>query len=247
MNHLCRSKLIRWFAAFIAVLIAVFSFSGCSSDEVIDTTLSVLDAVLSDSEESASSEQFAPSESANAPPQSSEEPSSIDDGTINRSEPSSLVSSESSPPPSSSSEAVPTVSKAPESSSESSSSKEIEEDSSEDPAIDEDGWYSTKDEVALYLHTFGKLPGNYLTKKEASALGWDSKKGNLWDVAEGMSIGGDTFGNREGLLPSAKGRKWFECDINYEGGFRGAERILFSSDGLIFYTDDHYQSYTQLY
>ena len=243
MNHLCKSKLIRWFAAFIAVLIAVFSFS----DEVIDTTLSVLDAVLSDSEESASSEQFAPSESANAPPQSSEEPSSIDDGTINRSEPSSLVSSESSPPPSSSSEAVPTVSKAPESSSESSSSKEIEEDSSEDPAIDEDGWYSTKDEVALYLHTFGKLPGNYLTKKEASALGWDSKKGNLWDVAEGMSIGGDTFGNREGLLPSAKGRKWFECDINYEGGFRGAERILFSSDGLVFYTDDHYQSYTQLY
>ena len=247
MTHLCKSKLIRWFAAFIAVLIAVFSFSGCSSDEVIDTTLSVLDAVLSDSEESASSEQFAPSESANAPPQSSEEPSSIDDGTINRSEPSSLVSSESSPPPSSSSEAVPTVSKAPESSSESSSSKEIEEDSSEDPAIDEDGWYSTKDEVALYLHTFGKLPGNYLTKKEASALGWDSKKGNLWDVAEGMSIGGDTFGNREGLLPSAKGRKWFECDINYEGGFRGAERILFSSDGLVFYTDDHYQSYTQLY
>ena len=124
---------------------------------------------------------------------------------------------------------------------------ETEDDPSETPAVDEDGRYSTKDEVALYLHTFGRLPGNYLTKKEASALGWDSKKGNLWDVAEGMSIGGDTFGNREGLLPSAKGRKWFECDINYDGGFRGAERILFSSDGLIFYTNDHYQSYTQLY
>ncbi len=246
MSHFRKSKLIRWFAAFIAALIAFFSFSGCSGDEVVDTALSVLDAVLSDSEESSPSEQFAPSESANVPP-SSGEPAQIDDEITKSSETSSLVSSESSLPPSSSSEAASPASSEPEISSESSSSVETEDDPSETPAVDEDGWYSTKDEVALYLHTFGRLPGNYLTKKEASALGWDSKKGNLWDVAEGMSIGGDTFGNREGLLPSAKGRKWFECDINYEGGFRGAERILFSSDGLIFYTNDHYQSYTQLY
>lgn len=107
--------------------------------------------------------------------------------------------------------------------------------------------YSSKDEVALYLHEYGELPPNYLTKKEAQALGWDSSKGNLWEVAPQMSIGGDVFGNREGLLPKKNGRTWYECDVNYQGGFRGAERILYSSDGLIYYTDDHYESFTRLY
>ena len=62
-----------------------------------------------------------------------------------------------------------------------------------------------------------------------------------------MSIGGDKFGNREGLLPKEDGRQYYECDVNYQGGYRGAERIVFSNDGLIFYTDDHYNSFTQLY
>ncbi|MCI9456855.1 MAG: ribonuclease [Oscillospiraceae bacterium] len=134
-----------------------------------------------------------------------------------------------------------------ESSSVSESPSQAVEEEHDSPSVEEDGWYSDRDSVALYLHTFGKLPGNFITKKEASALGWDSKKGNLWEVAEGMSIGGDSFGNREGLLPAAKGRKWYECDINYQGGYRGAERILYSSDGLVYYTGDHYQTYTQLY
>ncbi len=115
------------------------------------------------------------------------------------------------------------------------------------PAVTEDGCYTGKDEVALYLHEFGHLPDNYITKKEAKALGWDSSKGNLWDVAPGKSIGGDHFGNYEGLLPEEDGRDYFECDIDYEGGRRNAQRIIYSDDGLIFYTEDHYASFEQLY
>ena len=113
--------------------------------------------------------------------------------------------------------------------------------------ITEDGQYSSKEDVAEYLHLFGHLPDNYLTKSEAQDLGWVASKGNLWKVAPGMSIGGDRFGNREGLLPEKEDRIWYECDVNYAGGYRGAERLLYSSDGLIYYTDDHYQSYTCLY
>ena len=113
--------------------------------------------------------------------------------------------------------------------------------------VDEDGVYTTPDLVAAYIHTFHKLPSNFITKDEAAKLGWVSNKGNLWDVTDQMSIGGDKFGNYEGLLPKAKGRQWYECDVNYHGGYRGSERILYSSDGLIYYTDDHYESFTQLY
>lgn len=111
----------------------------------------------------------------------------------------------------------------------------------------ESGSYTTPEDVAEYIHTFGTLPENFITKDEAIALGWDKSKGNLWDIADGMSIGGDRFGNYEGLLPEADGRTWTECDVNYEGGFRGSERIIFSNDGLIFYTDDHYKTFVQLY
>ena len=114
-----------------------------------------------------------------------------------------------------------------------------------DVTITEDGWYSTPEEVALYIHTYGDLPDNFITKKEAEQLGWDSKKGNLWDVAEGMSIGGDHFGNYEGLLPEED--SYTECDVNYNGGYRGSERIIFSDDGDIYYTSDHYKSFEQLY
>ena len=112
--------------------------------------------------------------------------------------------------------------------------------------IAEDGAYTSKDDVALYIHTYGRLPSNFLTKKDAQARGWESSKGNLQTVAPGMSIGGDRFGNREGLLPDKKGRQYYECDIDYEGGRRNAKRIVFSDDGLIFYTDDHYASFEQL-
>ena len=114
-------------------------------------------------------------------------------------------------------------------------------------AISENGAYSSKDEVAEYLHEFGHLPPNYLTKKEAQDLGWVANKGNLWEVAPGKSIGGDRFGNREGLLPEAPGRKYYECDIDFDGSYRNATRIIYSNDGLIFYTEDHYESFQQLY
>ena len=109
----------------------------------------------------------------------------------------------------------------------------------------EDGQYSSKSEVGLYLYLYGKLPSNYITKKEAQNLGWVSKEGNLWEVAPGMSIGGDKFGNYEGILP--EGKKYYECDIDYRGGYRDDKRIVYSTDGYIYYTEDHYESFEQLY
>ena len=113
-----------------------------------------------------------------------------------------------------------------------------------DYPVEEDGWYSTMEEVAVYLTLYEKLPGNFISKYDAENLGWDNRKGNLDKVAPGCSIGGNRFGNYEGLLPEAKGRKYTECDINYDGGYRNGERIVFSNDGLIFYTSDHYQTFT---
>jgi len=114
------------------------------------------------------------------------------------------------------------------------------------PPIDEDGWYYSAEDVALYIHTYGYLPGNFITKNEANDLGWTG--GSVEKYAPGYAIGGDTFGNREGILPKAKGRKYYECDIDTDGkNSRGAKRIVFSNDGLIYYTEDHYESFELLY
>ena len=113
--------------------------------------------------------------------------------------------------------------------------------------VEENGNYTSKEEVALYIHTYGKLPVNYITKKEAQDMGWDSSKGNLSDILPGMSIGGSAFGNYEGALPRANGRRYFECDIDYDGGYRGAKRLVYSNDGLVFYTEDHYNTFEQIY
>ena len=113
-------------------------------------------------------------------------------------------------------------------------------------AIDENGVYDSKDEVALYLYTYGHLPSNYITKREAQSLGWSG--GSLERYAPGKCIGGDRFGNYEKLLPTEKGRTYYECDIDTLGSrSRGAKRIVYSTDGLIYYTDDHYASFTLLY
>ena len=115
------------------------------------------------------------------------------------------------------------------------------------PAVSEDGWYNSKEDVALYLHLYGHLPGNYVTKAEAEALGWTG--GSVEPYAgEGTAIGGSRFGNYEGLLPKAKGRTYTECDIGTVGkSSRGAKRLVFSNDGLIYYTRDHYESFELLY
>ncbi len=122
--------------------------------------------------------------------------------------------------------------------------KESEESQSQP---EETGIYTDKEQVAFYLHLYGRLPSNYISKKEAERLGWDSREGNLDEVAPGKSIGGGRFGNREGLLPEKKGRTYYECDIDYDGGYRGGKRIVYSNDGLIYYTEDHYNSFELLY
>ena len=112
--------------------------------------------------------------------------------------------------------------------------------------IAEDGWYYSVEEVSLYLYVYGELPENFITKNEARELGWDG--GSVEVYAPGCAIGGDRFGNREGLLPKADGRQYYECDIDTDGAdSRGAKRIVYSNDGLIYYTDDHYESFTLLY
>ena len=114
-------------------------------------------------------------------------------------------------------------------------------------SVKENSSYTSKEQVAAYINTFGKLPGNYITKEQARKLGWVSSQGNLDRVAPGKSIGGDRFGNYEQLLPTKAGRRYFECDIDYRGGRRNAKRIIFSNDGLIYYTEDHYNTFELLY
>ena len=112
--------------------------------------------------------------------------------------------------------------------------------------VSEDGWYYSVDDVAAYIHKYGHLPSNYITKTEAQKLGWDG--GNLKPYAEGKCIGGGYFGNYEGRLPEKKGRTYTECDIDTLGkNSRGAKRLVFSNDGLIYYTDDHYETFKLLY
>ncbi|MBD5472030.1 MAG: ribonuclease [Lachnospiraceae bacterium] len=123
----------------------------------------------------------------------------------------------------------------------------FEAEISEESEIREDGIYTSKDEVAEYIYLYGHLPDNFITKKEAKALGWVSSEGNLAEVAPGKSIGGDYFGNFEGNLPEKKGREYHECDIDSDGGYRGAKRLVFSNDGLIYYTEDHYNTFELLY
>lgn len=114
-------------------------------------------------------------------------------------------------------------------------------------SVEKNGEYTSKEEVAAYLYQFGELPDNYITKKEAKKLGWVSEEGNLYKVAPGQSIGGDYFGNYEGILPEKEGREYHECDIDTDGHYRGAKRIVYSDDDLIYYTEDHYESFTLLY
>lgn len=110
--------------------------------------------------------------------------------------------------------------------------------------LDPNGTYDSKKDVALYIHLYGRLPSNYITKKQAKALGW-SGNGND-PIPGGKCIGGDRFYNNEGLLP--KGHTYYECDIGTLGkSSRGAQRIVYSSDGLIYYTSNHYKSFTLLY
>lgn len=137
--------------------------------------------------------------------------------------------------------------KAPETKAPETKAPETEAETEPAPAIDEDGWYDDKENVALYIHTYGKLPPNYVSKNDAEDLyGWTG--GALDKYEKGMAIGGSKFGNYEGLLPKKSGRQYYECDIDTVGtSSRGAKRIVYSNDGLIYYTDDHYETFELLY
>lgn len=107
--------------------------------------------------------------------------------------------------------------------------------------------YTSKEEVAAYIHEYKHLPPNYVTKEEAEKQGWKQKEGSLSDALPGKSIGGSHFGNYEGVLP--KGHNYYECDIDYVSGSRNAKRIVYTDDDdpLIYYTEDHYETFEQLY
>ena len=113
-----------------------------------------------------------------------------------------------------------------------------------DVTVTEDGQYCTVDEVAAYIKEFHKLPSNYITKHEAQELGWHG--GPLKNYAPGKSIGGDTFTNRQHILPDSSD-KYIECDINANGTSRGAERIVYNTgDYSVYYTDDHYETFKEV-
>ena len=143
---------------------------------------------------------------------------------------------------------APVTSKASSKTEETSEKKSSQTTDETEPkaVIDENGTYDSAEDVALYIHTYNKLPSNYITKKEAKSIGWSG--GSLEEYAPGKCIGGDRYGNYEGLLPEKKGRSYTECDIGTLGkSSRGAKRIVFSNDGLIYYTKDHYKTFTLMY
>ncbi len=104
----------------------------------------------------------------------------------------------------------------------------------------------TNDEIVVkYLKEHGELPDYYITKSEAKSMGWVPSKGNLCEVAPGKAIGGDIWTNRQKSLPTKSGRRYFEADLNYNCGNRNADRVVFSNDGLVFVTFDHYRSFEE--
>lgn len=232
MNN--KKRISRWLLALLSTVMVLASLIGCSSREVneaLDTAIEILDVVESVEAEIAEAE------------------TALDDDSLIQAE--SSIQTETSI--SVETEPAAVTSKHAETDTTADAFVQTENSDIEDEehlTVEEDGHYTSKEEVALYLHTYGKLPSNFISKKKAEELGWKQKQGEagqLHVVAPGMSIGGSSFGNYEGLLPEKKGRKYYECDINYKKGNRGAERIVYSNDGLIFYTGDHYETFEQLY
>ena len=216
---------IKRFLALVLALLMVLTLTACTVAEelayiALDEISQNLDDMAQESYEDYTEDVSLPDETA--PP--TEEPVSTPEPTAEPAEePTTEPTAESTATPEPAAEPEPEV-----------------------PAIDEYGTYTTKEDVALYIHVYGKLPDNFITKKEAEALGWPG--GELEPYAPGKCIGGSRFGNYEGLLPDKEGRKWTECDIDTLGAKkRGAKRIVFSNDGLIYYTDDHYESFELLY
>ena len=213
-----RKKLIALFITITMLLGTCLMFTGC--DELLDVLLEEVEA----------------EETADA----SEETTVTVEDTVAPAETSEGTSGETSKETSKETESTEATTKATE------TEAVPVETLNDENAIDIDGTYTSKDDVALYIYTYGELPHNFMTKNEARELGWEG--GSLEDYAPGMCIGGDYFGNYEGLLPTKSGRDYHECDIDTLGAkSRGPKRIIYSNDGLIYYTSDHYESFTLLY
>jgi len=225
-------KTIRRLAALLLALLLTLTLAGCELDEMLSALdeadlESALQLIEDEPEESTGA---APAQSAQAPPAQTpapaEEPAQAAATATPRATQTPAPTASATPEP------TPTASPAPE--------------PAPTETLPEDGEYDSKEDVAQYIHLYGHLPGNYITKKQAEALGWTG--GSLERYAPGKCIGGSRFGNYEGLLPEKKGRSYTECDIDTLGkSSRGAKRIVFSNDGLIYYTDDHYNSFELLY
>ena len=209
----------KWIALLLAVL-TILSLTACGSvdKETVEVGLEVLDAVLDEMQEIEAQQEAEEAAGEDSVP---------DELPPDEVLPEEVVTEPEEPVPEESVEEEPAETEEPE-------------------LLDEYGTYTSKEDVALYIHTYGRLPDNFITKKEAEKLGWPG--GSLEPYAPGMCIGGNRFGNYEKLLPEAKGRTYTECDIDTLGASkRGAKRIVFSNDGLIYYTDDHYESFELLY
>ncbi len=234
-----RKKLV-W--VLVTVLCMLFTLTGCAE---LDSAMEYLE-YIEYAEETEAVEESKPEESlpkellATIPSEESEE-SDVFVAETNEafSEEIPIYSEEAT---------VESVEAAEESVEDEAFTKESqEEELADDRELpDRDESYTTAEDVALYLQVYGELPQNFMTKKEARELGWEG--GSLEKFAPGMCIGGDRFGNYEGNLPKKKGRTYQECDIDTLGKkSRGAKRIVFSNDGLIYYTEDHYETFTLLY
>ncbi len=226
---------LRVLAFVLALVVPVVGLSlfGCSAQDAVDIAASVAEVALEVMEEADAAEET-PAEDV-----LTEE----DVPAIPEPAPDPVVEPEPEPEPEVEPEPAPDPEPEPEVEPEPAPEPEPEP---EEPAIDEDGSYDGKEDVALYIHTYGKLPPNYISKVEAQDLGWEG--GSVERYAPGKCIGGSKFGNYEGLLPKANGRQYYECDIDTLGASsRGAKRIVYSNDGLIYYTDDHYESFELLY
>ncbi len=214
-------KIIIRASALLLALLLLFSLSGCKKNKSPAEPTANISVNTP-----AAQPQDAASPEAAEPPAPSAEPTP---------RPAEQPAASSAP-----ADAPPEISPSPE-----SAEQDTGEEQSARRELDEDGYYYDVENVALYIDTYGKLPPNYVTKKEAQALGWSG--GSVEKYRDGAAIGGDRFGNYEGLLPKAGGRSYTECDIDTDGSkSRGAKRLVFSNDGLFFYTEDHYESFTEL-
>ncbi|MCI6004098.1 MAG: ribonuclease domain-containing protein [Blautia sp.] len=239
MKKMNRMKILKWLL-FPALLIFVLAYGGCGSSS--DSKKEDADSTMDDVEESVTQEEIDEIMSEELTPLEGDELAMMED-------PEGEIFSEDDEmrPLDESDLEQPEDELIPDDIEEDDGDKTGTDGTSVYEKIKEDGTYTGKIDVAVYIHTYGKLPSNYITEEEAEKLGWVSSEDNLDEVAPGKSIGGDEFKNENKMLPEEDGRTYQECDIDYEGGARGSKRIVFSNDGLIFYSEDNYETFEQLY